>query len=165
MLPQFDRDVFDISPDKIAKVDHLHTPDLTMLHFPQNLKQNKKYCYHVTYHVTPKSFEQFLHYLKFEQLGSTANISGWSDTHFLAAVGWVAPATRVTHILVSCFLLHFGHHGLGNAVNALLVVLVDHTVSHALHPVGLAIAVTGSTSGNYETTGNVILSVASSNIL
>ena len=24
MLPQFDRDVFDISPDKIAEVDHLH---------------------------------------------------------------------------------------------------------------------------------------------
>ena len=61
MLPQFDRDVFDISPDKIAKVDNLHIPDLPMLHFPQNLTQNKKYSYHVTYHVTPKSFEQFLH--------------------------------------------------------------------------------------------------------
>ena len=60
MLPQFDRDVFDISPDKIAKVDNLHIPDLPMLHFPQNLTQNKKYSYHVTYHVTPKSFEQFL---------------------------------------------------------------------------------------------------------
>ena len=42
MLPQFDRDVFDISPDKIAKVDNLHIPDLPMLHFPQNLTQNKK---------------------------------------------------------------------------------------------------------------------------
>ena len=62
MLPQFDRDVFDISPDKIAKVDNLHIPDLPMLHFPQNLTQNKKYSYHVTYHVTPKSFEQFLHH-------------------------------------------------------------------------------------------------------
>ena len=62
MLPQFDRDVFDISPDKIAKVDNLHIPDLPMLHFPQNLTQNKKYSYHVTYHVTPKSFEQFLQY-------------------------------------------------------------------------------------------------------
>ena len=61
MLPQFDRDVFDISPDKIAKVDNLHIPDLPMLHFPQNLTQNKKYSYHVTYHVTPKSFEQFLY--------------------------------------------------------------------------------------------------------
>ena len=60
MLPQFDRDVFDTSPDKIAKVDNLHIPDLPMLHFPQNLTQNKKYSYHVTYHVTPKSFEQFL---------------------------------------------------------------------------------------------------------
>ena len=61
MLPQFDRDVFDTSPDKIAKVDNLHIPDLPMLHFPQNLTQNKKYSYHVTYHVTPKSFEQFLY--------------------------------------------------------------------------------------------------------
>ena len=60
MLPQFDRDVFDTSPDKIAKVDNLHIPDLPMLHFPQNLTQNKKYSYHVTYHLTPKSFEQFL---------------------------------------------------------------------------------------------------------
>ena len=60
MLPQFDRDVFDISPDKIAKVDNLHIPDLPMLHFPQNLTQSKKYSYHVTYHVTPKSFEQLL---------------------------------------------------------------------------------------------------------
>jgi len=60
MLPQFDRDVFDTSPDKIAKVDYLHIPDLPMLHFPQNLTQNKKYSYHVTYHVTPKSFEQLL---------------------------------------------------------------------------------------------------------
>ena len=60
MLPQFDRDVFDTSPGKIAKVDNLHIPDLPMLHFPQNLTQNKKYSYHVTYHVTPKSFEQFL---------------------------------------------------------------------------------------------------------
>ena len=42
MLPQFDRDVFDISPDKIAKVDNLHIPDLPMLQFPQNLTQNKK---------------------------------------------------------------------------------------------------------------------------
>ena len=64
MLPQFDRDVFDISPDKIAKVDNLHIPDLPMLHFPQNLTQNKKYSYHVTYHVTPKSFDQFLQYKK-----------------------------------------------------------------------------------------------------
>ena len=31
-----------------------------MLHFPQNLTQNKKHSYHITYHVTPKSFEQFL---------------------------------------------------------------------------------------------------------
>ena len=31
-----------------------------MLQFPQNLTQKKKYSYHVTYHVTPKSFEQFL---------------------------------------------------------------------------------------------------------
>ena len=53
--------MFDISPNKIAKVDNLHIPDLPMLHFPQNLTQNKKYSYHVTYHVTPKSFEQFLH--------------------------------------------------------------------------------------------------------
>jgi len=71
MLPQFDRDVFDISPDKTAKVDNLHIPDLPMLHFPQNLIQNKKYSYHVTYHVTPKSFEQFLSYYKsFGKCGS-----------------------------------------------------------------------------------------------
>jgi len=62
MLPQFDRDVFDTSPDKVAKVDNLHIPDLPMLHFPQNLTHNKKYSYHVTFHVTPKSFEQFLQY-------------------------------------------------------------------------------------------------------
>ena len=60
MLPQFDRGVFDTSPSKIAKVDNLHIPDLPMLLFPQNLTQSKKYSYHVTYHVTPKSFEQFL---------------------------------------------------------------------------------------------------------
>ena len=61
MLPQFYRDVFDTSRDKIAKVDNLHIPDLPMLQFPQNLTQNKKYSYHVTYHVTQKSFEQFLY--------------------------------------------------------------------------------------------------------
>jgi len=71
MLPQFDRDVFDTSPEKIAKVDNLHIPDFPMLHFPQNLIQNKKYSYHVTYHVTPKSFEQFLSYYKsFGKCGS-----------------------------------------------------------------------------------------------
>ena len=30
MLPQFDRDVFDTSPDKIAEVDSLHIPDLSL---------------------------------------------------------------------------------------------------------------------------------------
>jgi len=64
MLPQFDRDVFDISPDKTAKVDNLHIPDLPMLHFPQNLIQNKKYSYHVTYHVTPKSSSNSSHITK-----------------------------------------------------------------------------------------------------
>ena len=64
MLPQFDRDVFDTSPDKIAKVYNLHIPDLPMLHFPKILTQNKRYSYHVTYHVTAKSFEQFLFIIK-----------------------------------------------------------------------------------------------------
>ena len=54
MLPQFDRDVFDTSPDKIAKVDNLHIPDLPMLHYPQNLTQNKKYSYHVYLSCNPK---------------------------------------------------------------------------------------------------------------
>ena len=48
MLPQIDSDVFDTSPDKIAKVDNLHIPDLSMLLFPKNLKQNKKSSHHVT---------------------------------------------------------------------------------------------------------------------
>ena len=78
MLPQFDRDVFDISPDKIAKVDNLHIPDLPMLHFPQNLTQNKKYSYHVTYHVTPKSFEQFLYSKKILKFMSRQN--RWSNS-------------------------------------------------------------------------------------
>ena len=63
MLPQFYSDVLDTFWDKIAKVDNLHIPDLPMLHFPQNLTQNKKSSYHVTYHVAPKSFEQFLLYI------------------------------------------------------------------------------------------------------
>ena len=62
MLPQFYRDVFDTSRGKIAKIDNLHIPDLPMLHFAQNLTQNKKPSYNGTYHVTPKSFEQFLSY-------------------------------------------------------------------------------------------------------
>ena len=60
MSPQFSCDVFDISPGKQAKFDDLYIPDLPMLHFAQKVTQNKKYSYHVTYHATPKSLEQFL---------------------------------------------------------------------------------------------------------
>ena len=60
MSPQFSCDVFDISPGKKAKIDSLYTPDLPMLHFAQKVTQNKKYSYHVTYHATPNSLEQFL---------------------------------------------------------------------------------------------------------
>ena len=52
----------------------------------------------------------------------------------------------------------------GNAVNALLLVLVDDTVGHALEPVVLSATVACSTASNDESTSNVVLRVAGSNI-
>jgi len=51
-----------------------------------------------------------------------------------------------------------------NAVNALLLVLVDDTVGHALEPVVLSATVACSTASNDESTSNVVLRVAGSNI-
>ena len=67
MSPQFSCDVFDISPDKLAKIDNLYIPDLPILPFAQKVTQNKKYSYHVTYHTTPKSLEQFLQCLEYKK--------------------------------------------------------------------------------------------------
>ena len=63
MSPQFSCDVFDVSPGKQAEIDNVYIPDLPMLLFTQKVTQNKNYSYHVTYHATPKSLEQFLHCL------------------------------------------------------------------------------------------------------
>ena len=61
MSPQFSCDVFDISSGKQAKIDFCtYLPDLPMLHFPPKMTRNKKHSYHVTYHATPNSLEQFL---------------------------------------------------------------------------------------------------------
>ena len=38
-----------------------------MLLFTQKVTQNKKYSYHVTYHTTPKSLEQFLQCLEYKK--------------------------------------------------------------------------------------------------
>ena len=74
----------------------------------------------------------------------------------------------------------------GDAVNTLLLVLVDHTVGHALEPVvlknkgtkygdcldairraiaHLSTAVSCSAAGSDESTGNVVLRMAGSNVL
>ena len=66
-------------------------------------------------------------------------ISVGSDTDFSAAVivSFGAPVARVSDILV-LRPHNFGDHVFGDAINALFVVLVDHTVGHALEPIVLA---------------------------
>ena len=66
MSLQFSCDALDTSLSEKAKIDNLYFPDLPMLHFAQKVTQNKKYSYHVTYHATPKSLEQFLRDVSFQ---------------------------------------------------------------------------------------------------
>ena len=60
-----------------------------------------------------------------------------SDCFATVVVCFATPVARVSDILV-LRPHNFGDHVFGDAVDALFVVLVDHTVGHALEPIVLA---------------------------
>ena len=60
-----------------------------------------------------------------------------SDYFAAVVVSIGAPGTRVSDFLV-LRPHNFGDHVFWDAINALFVVLVDHTVGHALEPIVLA---------------------------